>query len=234
MATKEITLESIIRDRIYTYGFLARLYRVEVDDAYLDEMCKMKFPRNTGNADVDEGYKLIREYLSNRWERTITELRVDYCTTFLGTGPDCFSAAYPFESVHTSAFRLLMQGARDDVLKIYQAAGLGKNKSWREGEDHIALELEFMQILSIRSLDLLKKGNEEEAGDLLLQQYDFLQNHLLNWVPMLVGEINKLSSTDFYKGLGKLTIGFLKTDREFLEDILEEELAMRREREEEE
>ncbi|MBQ6453287.1 MAG: molecular chaperone TorD family protein [Coriobacteriales bacterium] len=226
MATEqEITLESIVANRIATYGFLARLYRKEIDQSLLDEMCKMKYPTNTGNADVDEGYRLICTYLCGIWERTLEELAVDFTKVFLGSGMNAYSAAYPFESVHTSARRLLMQDARDEVLAVYRAAGLAKSDNWKEGEDHIALELEFMQVLCTRALDALNAGDEDKAVDLFMQQYNFLQDHLLNWTPMLVGEMEKFAKTDMYRGLGKLTIGFLKTDREFLEDILEEELA---------
>lgn len=224
MTEQEITLESIIEGRISTYGMLARLYRVEVDQEFLDEMRGMRFPTNTGNSNVDTGYKLFHSYLSNTWERTITELAVDYARVFIGHGMNAYSAAYPFESVHTSTRRLLMQDARDEVLAIYRAAGIAKSDSWKEGEDHIALELEFEQVLCTRTLEALREGDEEKAVTLFKQQYNFLQDHLLNWVPMLIAEIEKFAKTDFYKALGKLTIGFLETDQEFLEDILEDEL----------
>ena len=143
--------------------------------------------------------------------------------TFIGHGVDAFSAAYPFESVYTSEKRLLMQDARDEVLAIYRAAGLDKKESWKEGEDHIALELEFEQVLANRTTEALKRGDEDEAAALLTTQQNFLNDHLISWVPMMTADMKRFAQTDLYQGLAYLTDGFLETDRAFLEDVLTEE-----------
>jgi TorA maturation chaperone TorD len=220
---QEISLEQILEQRNATYNLLARLYRKEVDQELLDQMCTMRFPANTGNETVDAAYRLLHGYLSSIWERTLTELAVDYTHVFIGGGVNAYSAAYPFESVHTSSKRLLMQDARDEVLAIYRANGIVKQESWKEGEDHIALELEFEQILGARTLEALRNDDEDAALVLLKTQYNFLEDHLLSWIPMLLTEIEKFAKTDFYKALGLWTLGFLETDSELLGDILEEE-----------
>jgi TorA maturation chaperone TorD len=225
MDTIEPQLISIIDGRMATYGLLSRLYHQEVDEGLLDELVTMHFATNTGDSDVDDAYRLMHGYLNRRWERTVTELAVDYARVFLGNGVNAYSAAYPFESVHTSSKRLLMQDARDKVVAIYHANKVTKQDSWKVGEDHIALELEFMRILASRCRDALLSGDEDAAARLLMAQYDFLQQHLLNWVPMLNTEIQRFAQTDFYRALGKLTLGFLHTDRELLEELLAEELS---------
>ncbi|WP_333491993.1 hypothetical protein [Eggerthella sinensis] len=56
-AADEATLHDLIKlnqQRAATYGLLSRLYRVEIDGTLLDELRAMRFPANTGNADVDE------------------------------------------------------------------------------------------------------------------------------------------------------------------------------------
>ena len=140
--------------------------------------------------------------------------------TFIGHGVDAFSAAYPFESVYTSEKRLLMQEARDEVLAIYRAAGLDKQDSWKEGEDHIALELEFEQILANRTVEALERGDEDEAFSLLTTQKNFLDDHLAAWAPMMTSDMRRFAKTDLYRGLAHLTDGFLSTDRAFLADVL--------------
>lgn len=222
-AADEATLHDLIKlnqQRAATYGLLSRLYRVEIDGALLDELRAMRFPANTGNADVDEGYRLMATYLSNTWDNSVTDLAVDYTRTFIGHGVDAFSAAYPFESVYTSEKRLLMQEARDEVLAIYRACGLDKQDGWKEGEDHIALELEFEQILINRTVEALERGDEEAAFELLTTQKNFLDDHLVAWSPMLTSDMKRFASTDLYRGLAHLTDGFLETDLLFLEDLL--------------
>lgn len=216
-------LITLMEQRAATYGLLSRLYRVELDQEMLDQLRGMRFPAATGNSDVDEGYLRIARYLSNTWENSITDLSVDYVRVFIGHGVDAFSAAYPFESVYTSEKRLLMQDARDEVLAIYRANGLDKKDTWKEGEDHLALELEFEQTLANRTVEALRRGDEEEAAALLTTQQNFLSDHLISWVPMMTADMKRFAKTDLYQGLAYLTDGFLDTDRAFLEDILTEE-----------
>lgn len=210
----------LCRKRAATYSFLARLYRVEVDEAFLEELKDMRFPAKTGNVKVDEGYRMMAKYLSNLRDGSLTELAVDYVRVFIGHGMDGFSASYPYESVYTSEKRLLMQDARDEVLSIYRSCGIDKSDEWKESEDHIALELEFMQVLANRAADALKKGDEESAEALLLTQKNFFDDHVASWVPMLTLDMRRFAKTGLYLGLAALTDGFLETDREFLDSIL--------------
>ena len=211
----EATMQELIKlneQRAATYGLLSRLYRVEVDQPLLDELRSMRFPAKTGNENVDEGYRLLATYLSNTWDNS-----------FIGHGIDAFSAAYPFESVYTSEKRLLMQEARDEVLAIYRSAGLDKQDTWKEGEDHIALELEFEQIMATRTVEALRKGDEDEAVALLTTQKNFLEDHLAAWAPMMTSDMKRFAQTDLYRGLAYLTDGFLQTDQTVLDDVLAED-----------
>ncbi|MEG0375933.1 MAG: molecular chaperone TorD family protein [Raoultibacter sp.] len=216
-------ISSLMLSRAQTYGLISRIFRVEADREFLDEMRAMRFPTSTGNENVDEGYKLLYTYLKKLWDESVTELAIDYVRTFVGHGVNAFSAAYPFESVHTSERRLLMQEARDEVLAIYRANNLKRGDTWNEGEDHIALELEFMQIMANRTAEALDAGDEDGAIALLRTQYGFLEDHLINWVPMLVSDMGKFAQTDFYKGAALLLLGFIETDEELLRDLLEDE-----------
>lgn len=209
--------------RAATYGMLARLYRNEIDDAFLTELRSMRYPINTGNDNTDEGYRLMAHFLSNVWANTLDDLSVDYSRTFIGHGVDGYSAAYPYESVYTSPKRLMMQDARDEVLAIYRSYGLDKQESWKEGEDHVALEMEFMQTLANRTADALEKGDEDEAVALLETQHNFLYDHLAAWAPMMTRDMKRLAKTDLYQGLAYLTDGFLSTDLAFLKDVLTDE-----------
>jgi TorA maturation chaperone TorD len=216
-------LIKLIEQRAATYAFLGRLFRIEVDQALLDELRGLRFPANTGNKKVDRGYRLIVTFLGNIWDNTLTELAIDYVRVFIGHGVDAFSAAYPFESVYTSEKRLLMQDARDEVLAVYRSAGLEKKPSWKEGEDHISLEMEYLQVLCQRTIDALREGDEDAAYAQLLNQRNFLVDHLAAWVPMMTADMKRFAKTDLYQGLAYLTEGFLETDVEFLEDVLSED-----------
>lgn len=216
-------LVEVFAQRTANYGMLSRLYRKEVDEELLGELHGMRFRVSTGNKHVDEGNRMMATYLSNLWENSLTELAADYMRTFFGHGYNGHAAAYPFESVYTSEKRLLMGNARDEVLALYRAAGLDKQDSWREGEDHIALELEYMQILSGRTEKALIVGDDDRAVSLVKSQRNFLENHLASWVPMLVADMVRFSKTDFYRGLGCMTEGSIETDRDLLDDVLSDD-----------
>lgn len=215
-------LADLMKNRASTYAFIARLFRKEIDSDLLEDMTSMRFPLHSGNNNIDKGYWLIATYLSNIWDNSLTDLAVDYTRTFIGHGNDAYSAAYPFESVYTSEKRLLMQTARDEVLAIYRSEGLDKQSSWKESEDHIAVELEFIEILCQRTEEALRNADQDRALQLLTTQRNFLSDHLVAWVPMLTKDMKKFAKTDMYQGLAYLTEGFLETDHAFLQQILEE------------
>ncbi len=180
----------------------------------------MRFPTATGNAKVDEGYHMLYDYLRRAWDDSITELAIDYVHTFIGHGVNGYSAAYPFESVYTSERRLLMQEARAEVLQTFRENNLKRGK-WTEGEDHIALELEFMQRMSLRTAEALEADDDDAAIESLRTQQDFLEKHILNWLPLLVTDMRLFAKTLFYQGLAQLAIGYVEEDAKLLEELLD-------------
>lgn len=219
-APEEVNLVELMNARARSYGMLARLFREEVDLPTLRELQKMCFPQATGNAAVDEGYHQLYAYLKRAWDDSVTELAIDYVSTFIGHGVNGYSAAYPYESVYTSERRLLMQEARAEVLATLRENELMRG-AWNEAEDHIALELEFMQRMALRAAEALGDAAEDEAIAYLRTSYDFLENHLLNWVPMLVADMRMHARTLFYQGLGQLTLGSLQEDETVLRELLD-------------
>ena len=214
-------LAELTTQRCAVYRLLARLYRVEVDEEFLAELKAMRFPAATGNTAVDTGYRTIAAYLSGADAHAITDLAVDYVRAFIGHGIDAYSAA--FESVYTSPKRLMMQEARDEVLAVYRSEGLDKLPTWKESEDHLALELEFMAVLGDRIVAAAEAGNEDEAERLLATQRNFLEDHLASWVPLMTADLRRFAQCGLYRGLASLTDGFIQVEQEFFDEIFGDE-----------
>ena len=142
--------------------------------------------------------------------------------TIIGHGIDAYSAAYPFESVYTSPKRLMMQEARDEVLAVYRSEGLDKLPTWKEAEDHIALELEFMAALGDRIVAAAEADDEAEVERLLATQRNFLADHLSSWVPLMTADLRRFAQCGLYQGLASLTDGFLQVEEEFFDEIFED------------
>ena len=48
-----------------------------------------------------------------------------------------------------------------------------------------------------------------------------MQEHLLNWLPLLVGDMRLFARTMFYQGLAQLAIGFAEEDDALLTELLD-------------
>lgn len=225
-------LAALCEERSATYGLLARLYRSEVDQPLLDELMDTNYPVDAGNDLMDAGYYGIAKYLSNAWVDPLTKLSVDFTRAFLGSGIDTYSAAYPFESVYTSEKRLLMQDARDEVLAIYRSCGLEKSESWTVGEDHIAVELEFMRVLAARTAEALRVADDDRAFSLVNTQHNFMDGHLVSWVPVFANDVRRFADTLFYRSVADLTEGFLEEDALLLASLVSHDYAVPCENEE--
>ena len=188
--------------RVRMYSLLSRLYRIEVDSELLELLKGISFPE-TANQPLKEGYSMLQSYLSSCGENALEDLAVDYATVFLAAGSADGQAALPCESVYTSPKQIFMQEAWEEVSSLYTNCGLKKNPCFADlMEDHIALELEFMAQMA--------------AQDNCAAQHGFLSAHLLNWVPKFISDIDKYATHDFYKAVGRITLGFLQMDHEFL------------------
>ena len=93
-ASEDVNLVELMNARARSYGMLARLFREEVDLPTLRELQKMRFPQATGNAAADEGYHQLYDYLKRAWDDSVTELAIDYVSTFIGHGVNGYSDAY--------------------------------------------------------------------------------------------------------------------------------------------
>lgn len=201
------------RSRARFYRLLSRLYRAEVDGTLLDKLKALALPQAEGG--LAAGYTLLKDYLDHCGENALEELAVDYATVFLAAGSADGSAAIPCESVYTSPKRIFMQDAWEDVSRWYAEKGLGRDGS-ADGlhEDHLALELEFIAWL-------IENSTAEE-------QSDFLNSHLLNWVPAFVADIEKCARVDFYKAVGRITAAFLSLEGDYQSALMSGEIQQAR------
>lgn len=214
-------LEKLISNRGSTYGFLARIYRVEVDQELLDQMARMGLSIKVDLPEISKGYRMLKGFLKHLTE-SITDLAVEYARIFLGAGVKYGDGAYPYESVYTSPKGLVMQEARDQVLKLYREEGLDRAEESTELEDHIAFELEFMSYLCQKTTEALKDGDKGGALGYLKKQKDFLEEHLMRWVPAFCDDVQRVARGDFYKAVAKITIGYLRMEQDLLGELVDE------------
>ena len=204
------------------YGFLARVYRTEVTEKFLADVRGLAFPASSSTDDFSEGVACLRAFLEKPGIDPRTELAVDYARVFLGAGIADGSSAYPYESVYTSPERLMMQDARDKVLALYAAHGLGVEGESHDPEDHAAFELDFMMRLVGEGAAAAAAGDEDALAASLEDQRAFLRDHLMNWMGRFCADVERYASTEFYRAIAKMTAGFLAMDAALLDDLVVE------------
>jgi TorA maturation chaperone TorD len=211
------------------YSFLSRMYAVEISKDMLKDLSQKKDlwlklaedPEVRGT-EVAEGFKSLAESVASLKEsetdKALLELAAEYAGLFLGVR---HMPPHPSESVYTSRERLIMQKARDEVLAIYKSMGLQRFDKFREPEDHIAIELQFMADMCGKTSEALKDGKEAEAKKYLDVQRNFLNEHLAKWVPSFADDILKGAKREFYRAIAKITKGYVETDKEVVLEMID-------------
>ena len=111
------------------------------------------------------------------------------------------------------------------MVKVYRANGVDVNGSLNVPEDHLSFELEFMAIMSDRAAQIVRRENvlPSDLAELAVNlgvQREFARTHLLNWLPMLAGQIKKLADQEFYPAIIRLSIAYVREDELLLDEML--------------
>lgn len=129
-------------------------------------------------------------------ERELDKLLWEYTRLFIG--PYRLPCP-PWESVYTSPKRLMMQEAADEVIKIYHETGLAISSA-DVMPDHIGAELNFLAVLFQKMND----DSEGNGGSLRIIER-FLNEHLKQWVPRFVSDMERSADSALYKALARVT-----------------------------
>jgi len=136
-------------------------------------------------------------------------LLLDYTRLFLGPFD---ILAKPYGSVYLDGEKVVMGDSTMRAIDLYQRGGFEIAADFSEMPDHVAAELEYLYLLTLR---LAQVGEEEsdELKRLNVLKNKFLQEHLGNWVSTLADRIRKSAETDFYQRVADLTERFVFEDR---------------------
>ena len=82
---------------------------------------------------------------------------------------------------------------REDIVRFYDYFGYQLDEEFQWQMDHLSIELEFMHFLIIGEL-----RSDKDKLSFQLGQYDFLEKHLINWVPPFLKKLSTLDESDIY------------------------------------
>lgn len=224
--TEAITVAEIgdvLEARADFYETLAALYFYPLKQEQIDAMAEADLsPYADVNEDFAEGINDITRTLRKRNTGTRQELAVDFTGAFIGTSTWEGRSAVPYKSVFTSEGGLIYQGGYQEVFDAFKQEAVKKRAGLDWPDDHLSFMFQFLALLSRRAHQALLEGKNSNAVHDLTVSADFLHDHIASWFDAFFDLANKLVKTRFYRGVLKITRGYITFDAEVLQDLIEE------------
>lgn len=225
LVAKEKLLD-ILAARYCALAFLKRAFLEEPTKEYLELLTEgdvlAYFPEVGDDALLKSGYEALSFYLRDPGLLTkdsVKKLGAEYLSLFIG--PEKLGAA-PYESVYRSARPLVFQEHTMEVRAEYAKHGLIPERFQQEPDDHISLELDFMLRLVEKTMADIRAKRYSKARKLMQAQKSFMTDHVMKWVPAFSAKVIESAKTDFYRGIGKMLIGYLKMDQALIDGLVKE------------
>lgn len=139
----------------------------------------------------------------------LQELLVDYSRLFLGPVQ---ALARPYASVWLSGENVVMQDTTMELLQLYEQGGFKIDENFQELPDHVAVELEFLYLLTHQLRQAQAGGDAEALQALQVLRTAFLDGHLGRWLGGFILAMHDHAQTDFYRELAELTELFVRME----------------------
>ncbi len=161
-------------------------------------------------AEIHEGGKILHRFFDHLSEGQIKQERNEYNRLFTGPGP---LVAPAWESYYRSKEQLLFEECNYEIRKQYHHFGLQNIRENSEPDDHLLLELEFMNYLADLSI---QKCHTTEVIDLISSQIYLLENHLTIWIPYFCRRIIENTTSHLFLGAAIMLEDFISFDLQSL------------------
>lgn len=141
----------------------------------------------------------------------VQELLVDYARLFIGPAQP---VAMPYASFWLTADQWQRHEATMAVLDFYEEGGFEVSDELRELPDHVAVELEFLYLLTFTQNQARDEGDAEELSASTALRRRFVHQHVGAWIDQFTAAVNAGAGTAFYKELAELTRRFIRIEAE--------------------
>ena len=215
-------LVEVLKGRREFYLALAGFYFKPLTQEQIDMMAQTDYSGfGVEEPLLEEGFNDITRYLRKRNTGTRQMLAVDFTSSFGGAQTFKGNTAVPYASVYLSNEGLLSQRPRAEAFKVFKR-NLLRVTDQNTPDDHLSFMLEFLSIMSDRAIEGIRGGHVEDARSCLKESYDFINNHILTWFDKFAESALFLIKARFYRGVLKVTKGYLLLDLQTIKDLLEE------------
>lgn len=219
-------VESAIRSRIYkllSLGFrypTSEMFDVfrsgEFITALSESMAQLPYL-----GDIPGKMAEIGRRLRNDLEGvSFIEFQVGFAQTFDVGAPE--PPCPPYEGAHRGVIERTV--VLVEITEFYKTFGLkmATDEEKRDLPDHICAQLEFLHFLTFKETQTREEEKDREyLRGYVLAQKDFLERHLLTWVPIFSQKVRDVTRYSFFSELAGVTASFLKKDCRWVTSQLE-------------
>ncbi|GEM74924.1 molecular chaperone TorD [Vibrio sagamiensis] len=209
-------IQAFNEKRAEIYWWFSSLFAKELTQKELDTYHGVEirsFLTGLGsNESLKPSISLVVDALNRLQEREDAqlELAADFCDLFLKTEK---YGALPYASMYIGESGLLNDKPAENIEKLMADFGVEVDKNLKEPADHLAIELDFLGNMIIRTNEETCEQKIEQAFS---DQNDFIQQHLLSWLPQFDAKCQKFDEFGFYSSISQLLISFCKLDSTYL------------------
>ena len=139
----------------------------------------------------------------------LQDLLVDYTRLFLGSPQ---ALAQPYASVWLTGEPGLMQDSTLALLKLYERGGFEIDPGFRDLPDHVAVELEFLYLLTFQHNQAVARGDTAALQAVEKLRTEFLSTHLGRWLQPFTVALHEHAQCSFYRELAALTELFVRLE----------------------
>ena len=168
--------------------------------------------------EIKDGLKLINSFAADFKDKSREEVlklvSIDRTRLLRGVSQQ-HSPPPPYESVYRDI--RLWGKPTVEVSQIYSKLGIKLPEEWSEPPDYIGIELDLMRLICWSEKEAWQAGSTDNALEYLAVGSDFLRQHILQWVPNFCQQMYQRAELDFYKGISRLTRGFVEYDSRWAE-----------------
>ena len=215
---------AISRQRSSVYGLLALFYRHEPDEDLIRSLRQQEILQGLEEAGLSLN---VNELCDGPIEAVIQRLKTEYTRLFIGPGKHVVLN----ESVYRDSEGLLWGKSTVAVKGFIEATGLDLDAEWSGLPDHISIELELMQRLTDHEAELWNyipagkyiwiENDLDSVRRCIGTEREFMQKHLLQWVPLLCDMILDQIPLSFYSEISQFTKNFVTFDSKFINNLFQ-------------
>ncbi|MFH1871828.1 MAG: molecular chaperone TorD family protein [Pseudomonadota bacterium] len=213
------TLADVAGRRGRTYWLLARGFAEAPGSVLFCELITALGPVNPAEALAAETAAFADALHSALGVDVASDALAIEFTRLFGGISESYGGPPPFESVVRSG-----NWGGDVALAVvaaYADADIAPPLPDASPPDHLAAELRFLAIACHREAEAWRADDTQAAMDWVRRERDFLDRHVLRWVPEYCRQASVMAVTPFYRALLALTPRACVLDREDIDAIVE-------------